>query len=337
MIENDFTRRWNLRAPIAQAGMAFAGMTPELAAGVASGGGLGSIAVGAAPAQVIDQYCQGFSDLAPGMPLNLNFITIFTTDEHIAAVCQAKPAVASFHWGHPKKAWIDSLQAAGVSVWEQVGDLASARLAVRDGIEVVVAQGTEAGGHNLATMPTMTFVPAVLDVVEGEAMVLAAGGIVDGSSLAAVLALGASGAWIGTRLVATPQSSAAGEYKDRVVAAKGSDTVLTSIFGPEHPDFNPMRVLRNEIVTEFEDKPQSVPTSLQDQPIVGTMDLLGQRMDLARFNNLVPMAGASGDFEQLPLLAGQGVGRVNAITDAAEVIRTMAADAEHILAETTKS
>lgn len=331
MIENDFTRRFGLAAPIAQAGMAFAGMTPELAAAVAAGGGLGAIAVGAAPPPVIDAYAGGFAEAAPGKPLNLNFITFFTTDEHIEALCRAKPAVASFHWGHPSQAWIEAMAEAGISVWEQVGTVEAAEAAVADGIEVVVAQGIEAGGHNFATLPTMAFVPAVADAVGEGAMVLAAGGIVDGRSLAAALALGADGAWIGTRFIATPQSSAADEYKARVVAAAGGDTVLTSMFGPEHPDFNPMRVLRNGIVAEFEHDPDGVPATLEGQPIVATMDLLGQPMELPRFTNFVPMAGATGDFDQLPLLAGAGVGGVDGIVDAADLVRTMAADAAAIL------
>ncbi|MEM9033775.1 MAG: nitronate monooxygenase [Actinomycetota bacterium] len=331
MIETELTRRWGLGAPIAQAGMAFAGMTPALAAAVAEGGGLGSIAVGAAPPPLIDVYVDGFTEAAPERPLNLNFITFFTTDEHIEALCRRRPAVASFHWGHPPTAWIEAMRDAGISVWEQVGDLTAVETALADGIEVIVAQGAEAGGHNFATLPTMAFVPAVVDAVDGRAMVLAAGGIVDGRSLAAALALGADGAWVGTRFIATPESSAAAEYKERVVAASGADTVLTSMFGPEHPDFNPMRVLRNGIVAEFEHAPEQVPTTLDGQPIVAEMDLLGQPMQLPRFTNFVPMDGATGDFDQLPLLAGAGVGRVDALVPAAEVVRTMAADAERIL------
>lgn len=332
MLRNEFTDRFGLEAPIAQAGMAFAGMTPALAAAVADGGGLGSIAVGAAPAMAVDGYAAGFAEAAPGKPLNLNFIVHFTTDEHIEALCRNSPAVASFHWGHPKSEWIAALKAVGTSVWEQVGTVAAAEAAVADGVEVIVAQGTEAGGHNYATMPTLTFVPAVVDAVGDRAMVLAAGGVVDGRSLAAVMALGASGGWVGTRLIATPESSAADEYKARLIAATGSETVKTSMFGPEHPDFNPMRVIRNGIVAEFETKPDEVPATTEGQPIIAEMELMGQPLPMERFSFWVPMSGATGDFDQLALPAGEGVGGVHEITAAAEVVRTMSRDAAEILA-----
>lgn len=334
MSQNEFTARFGLEVPIAQAGMAFAGMTPALAAAVAAGGGLGSIAVGAAPAMAVDAYAAGFAEAAPGKPLNLNHIVHFTTDEHIEALCRNKPAVASFHWGHPNTDWIAALRDAGISVWEQVGTVEAAELAVADGVEVVVAQGTEAGGHNFATLPTLAFVPAVVDAVGDRAFVLAAGGVVDGRSLAAVMALGASGGWVGTRLIATPESSAADEYKERLVAATSADTVLTSMFGPEHADFNPMRVVRNGIVAEFEHRPDDVPATTDGQPVIGHMDLLGQPLDMERFSFWVPMTGATGDFDQLALPAGEGVGRVDAITAAADVVRTMSADAARILAAT---
>lgn len=332
MLDTRLTRRFDLGAPIAQAGMAFAGMTPALAAAVDAGGGLGSLAIGAAPPPVVDAFVDGFATAAPGRPLNLNFITIFTTDEHVEAVCRARPAVASFHWGHPKTEWIEALAAAGVSVWEQVGTVGAAVAAVDDGVEVIVAQGIEAGGHNLATLSTLSFVPLVVDAVGERALVLASGGIVDGRSLAAALALGADGGWVGTRLVATAESGVAEEYKQRLVAAAGTDTVKTSVFGPETPDFNPMRVLRNELVRASEADPASVPTSTADQPVVGHMELLGQPMDLPRFTNFVPTAGATGDFDQLPLLAGEGVDRITSIQGAADVVAAMAADAERLVA-----
>lgn len=331
MVRTRLTDRFKLDVPVAQAGMAFAGMTPALAAAVAEGGGLGSIAVGAAPPPVVSAFVAGFEQAAPGRPLNLNFITIFTTDDHIKTACQARPAVASFHWGHPSRPWIDRLRGEGISVWEQVGTVEDAIAAVEDGVEVIVAQGTEAGGHNLATLPTFTFVPKVVDAVGDRALVLASGGISDGRGLAASIALGADGAWVGTRLVATPESSAADEYKERLVRAQGADTVLTSMFGPEDRAFNPMRVLRNEIVAEFEHNPDGVPNTVEGQPVIATMDLMGKPTQLVRFNNFVPMDGATGDFEQLPLLAGQGVGQVNGIEPAAAVLQRMDAEAARVL------
>jgi NAD(P)H-dependent flavin oxidoreductase YrpB (nitropropane dioxygenase family) len=123
-------------------------------------------------------------------------------------------AVVSFHWEHPPRSWIDRLHAAGVQVFEQVGSVDGARRAVDDGVDVVVAQGREAGGHNFATLPTFVLVPAVVDAV-APALVLAAGGVTDGRGLAAALMLGADGAWVGTRLVASVESAAHDKHDNR--------------------------------------------------------------------------------------------------------------------------
>src|SRR6185369_10113815 len=169
--------------PIAQAGMAFVGMTPELAVAVSNAGALGSIGVGLMPAPALAQTIAAVQSRT-AKPFNVNFITGLTGQAQIDAVCAAGVAVASFHWGHPHRAWIDNLHAAGVRVFEQVGSVEDAKRAAGDGVDVVVAQGLEAGGHNFATLPTFALVPLVVDAV-GPVHVLAAGGIADGRGLAA--------------------------------------------------------------------------------------------------------------------------------------------------------
>jgi NAD(P)H-dependent flavin oxidoreductase YrpB (nitropropane dioxygenase family) len=313
-----FTTAYGLTSPIAQAGMAFVGMTPDLAVAVSNAGAMGSLGVGLLPAPVMTQVIAGIR-AGTSAPFHVNFITPFTSQDQIDAVCSPAVPAVSFHWGHPAREWIDQLHAAGIHVFEQIGSVDAAKRAVDDGIDVVVAQGLEAGGHNYATLPTFALVPLVVDAV-APALVLAAGGIADGRGLAAALMLGADGAWVGTRLVATDESAAHDEYKARLVAASATDTVRTSLFGPETPDFNPMRVLRNRVVA-------SAPAD-GTRPVIGETVLGGERMELRRFTNLVPMRGATtGDFEEMPLLSGQGVGLVDAVKSAASVIADLTAGA----------
>src|SRR3954447_22735979 len=322
-----FTEAYGLSTPIAQAGMAFIGMTPDLAVAVSNAGALGSLGVGLLPAPAMTQVIAAIRAGTPG-PFNVNFITIFADQQRIDAVCAAAVPVVSFHWGHPPRAWIDQLHAAGVRVFEQVGSVAAAKRAADDGVDVVVAQGVEAGGHNYATLPTFALVPLVVDAV-APALVLAAGGIADGRGLAAALMLGADGAWVGTRLVATHESGAHDEYKRRIVDARAEDTALTSLFGPETPQFNPMRVLRNRVVRSWGDDASGCATS---DEVIGRTVLGGEEIELRRFSNLVPMRDATtGDFEEMPLLAGQGVGLVGSTEPAASVIATMTAEAEALL------
>jgi len=330
-IPTRFTRTYGVAHPIAQAGMAFAGMTPDLAVAVNQAGGLGSLAVGLMPPPVLAGLLEQVAARSDG-PLDVNFITIFTGQEHIDTVCDAGVAVASFHWGHPPRAWIDQLHAAGVAVWEQVGSVDDARRAVDDGVDLVVAQGSEAGGHNFATLPTLALVPLVVDAVH-PALVLAAGGIADGRGLAAALVLGADGAWVGTRLAATAESAAHDGYKQRLVAAAGTDTVTTAIFGRHEPGFNPMRVLRNRVVQEWAGREDEVPADNSAEPVIGQFDLMGQAVEMRRFSFLVPMRDATtGDLDQMALLSGQGVGLVRSVEPAATVITRMVDEAAAMLA-----
>jgi len=325
-----FTQEYGLRTPIAQAGMAFVGSTPELAIAVCRAGGLGALGVGLMPAPVLTDAIKAIVAGTAGA-FNVNFITVFADQSHIDAVCSAGVPVASFHWGHPSRAWIDQLHSAGTRVFEQVGSVDDARRAVDDGIDVVVAQGLEAGGHNFATLPTFALVPLVVDAA-APALVLASGGIADGRGLAAALMLGADGVWVGTRLVATTESAAHDGYKARLVAASGVDTVRTSMFGPDMPQFNPMRVLRNRVVGEWSDRIDEIPTDTSAEPVIGRMSLMGQLVDMHKFSNLVPMRDyTTGDLEEMALLAGEGVGLVGAVEPAQDVINQMTAEAQLLL------
>lgn len=325
MISTRFTSTYSVVHPVAQAGMAFVGMTPDLAVAVSNAGGLGSIGVGLMPPPALKATIDAVR-AGTHRPFNINFITSLTETAQVEVAGNEGVPVVSFHWGHPPRAWIDALHSAGTKVWEQVGSVDAAKRAVDDGIDLVVAQGSEAGGHNFGTLPTMVLLPQVVDAV-APALVLAAGGISDGRGLAAALMLGADGAWVGTRLVATTESGAHPEYKQRLVAAHGTDTIRTHVFGPELPAFNPMRVLRNRVVGEWNDRVDDIAEEPNARPVIGHVDLMGMGMDLPRFTNFVPIATTTGDFEEMPLLAGQGVGLVDAVSGAAEVISTMVIDA----------
>lgn len=324
-IATRLTAAFGLRHPFACAGLAFAGTTPPLAIAVARAGAIGAIGVGKLPAPAMTQIVGAVQAATDGV-LNVNFITIFTSDEHIDACVELRPAIASFHWGHPKKAWIDKLQAAGIKVWEQIGSVEMARVAADDGVDAVIVQGAESGGHNFATLPLFALLPAVIDAVQ-PLMVLAAGAIVDGRGAAAALAMGADGVWVGTRMAATQEGDIADAYKQRILAARGEDAVLSSIFGNDTPEFNPMRVLNNDIVAEYAGRDDEAPRDPSTQPIIGAMSIAGMPFDLHRFSNFVPMKGATGDVDQMPLLVGQGVGLINDLPPAAEVIERMMTDA----------
>ncbi len=146
--------------------------------------------------------------------------------------------------------WSSIAHEGGAIVLHTVGDVAEARRAVDAGVDVIVAQGWEAGGHVRGEVATMALVPAVVDAV-APIPVVAAGGIGDGRGLAAVLMLGASAGWLGTRFVMSAEAPALPPYRDRLAAADATSTVYSSVFDGGWPDA-PHRTLRNSTIEMWE-------------------------------------------------------------------------------------
>jgi enoyl-[acyl-carrier protein] reductase II len=332
VLSTRLTARFGSRYPFACAGMAFAGGTADLAAAVSNAGGIGAVGAGLTPAEPLRQIIHEVRTRCGDRPFHINLITFFGNDEQVKVCAEERVPIVSFHWGHPPAHQTALLREAGVSVWEQVGSAAAARQAVDDGVEVVVAQGWEAGGHNYGGLPTFVLVPTIVDAVAGRAMVLAAGGVTDGRQVAAALCLGADGVWVGTRLVATAEAQVHPEHHRRLVAATGEDTVRSSIFGPEWPGFNPMRLQRNRVVAEWNDRPAEVPPLRDDLEEVGRTVLGGLPTVLRKFSPLPPTPETTADWGEMPWLMGQGVGLVHDVRPAADVIEAMMAEAAGILA-----
>ncbi|MEO0410737.1 MAG: nitronate monooxygenase [Pseudomonadota bacterium] len=315
--------------PFTAAGMAFAGEKPEFVAAVSNAGGIGALGVGFIPAEALRERLQKIRSLT-AKPFNVNFITCFDNDEQIRMVAEEKPPIVSFHWGHPSSEHMKLLLDAGISVWEQVGRIEDARRALGNGVEVIIAQGYEAGGHNYQSLPTMALVPEMVDALDG-AMVLASGGISDGRGIAASLALGADGVWVGTRLLAAEEAYVHPEHVRRVIEASGEDTRFSRIFGPEMPHFNPMRLLRNRVVDAYSDRLEDVPMDRSDLDVIGDTIFLGAPETMRKFNVILPTPETRADWEEVPFLAGQGVGQVRKVQPAADIVADMMDEAAAIV------
>ncbi len=237
--------------------------------------------------------------------------------------------MVSFFWNDPPEAFIRRLQAAGVKVWMQVGSLQEAHEAVRCGVDAVVVQGTEAGGHNRSTGTILSLVPAVVDAI-APVPVIAAGGIADGRGVVAALALGAEAVWVGTRLVASQEAYAHDEYKRRIVEAEASETVRTTIFGPEWPHQS-MRVIRNRVVNEWITREHEVVYPPEPGELIGQTILSGKSVPLPKFSSLPPTPDATGDFEEMALIAGESAGLVKEIKPAGEIVHGMMQEARQII------
>jgi NAD(P)H-dependent flavin oxidoreductase YrpB (nitropropane dioxygenase family) len=307
---------------------------PALVAAVSEAGGMGTLgAVGTplTPPEELRTLIAGVRALT-ARPFGVNFITPLATPEHVDVCIEAGVPVVSFHWGDPPEALIGRLHDGGVRVWMQAGSAALARAAVDAGVDAVVAQGSEAGGTNRSLLATSTLVPTVADAV-APTMVIAAGGIADGRGLAAALALGAEGAWVGTRLVASVEAYAHEEYKRRVVRAGEADTAVTTVFhGPERLR-RPARALRNRVVRTWAGREEHAPTDASAAHVIGWTALGGEDVPIHRFSTLLPTPETTGDFEEMCLLAGESAALVHGVLPAGRIVREMAAEAERVITD----
>lgn len=210
---------------------------------------------------------------------------------------------------------IGKLHEAGLLVVSMCGRVEHAVRAAEAGCDVVVAQGTEAGGHT-GRIASFALIPQIVDAVD--IPVLAAGSIVDGRGLAAALALGAQGVWVGTRFIASTEARAAREFKAKIVESGGGDTTVTRCYSGK-----PMRVIENAYVQEQERHPEQI-KRFPDQ--------MGHSFGAGVLNYAVE----SGiDTERTCMPAGQGVGGIHDILPAGEIVHRMVAEAEQVLASSS--
>jgi len=221
------------------------------------------------------------------------------------------------------------LKDAGCDVWLQTSSITTAQAATASGVDIIIAQGGEAGGHVRGTTGLFILLPRMVDAVS-PAPVIAAGGIADGRGMAAALCLGAAGVCIGTRLVATFESNAHDEYKRRITEASEEDIARTCIFGPEWPDA-PMRVIRNRVVREWEGNDTKTPPQPDPPQIIGKTMLGGREYLMPKFAAILPTPETTGDFEEMCLAAGESAALVNTIGSARDVVQAIAKEAEQIL------
>ena len=246
---SDVLAALEMKIPIVLAPMGLAA-GPELVAAVSNAGGLGMIPLWRADLSVFAEQVRAVRSLT-SRPFGVNLNLIWPQEERLAACIDEGVGIVHFFWGDPGHL-VGKAHAAGLVVMQTVGTAAEARNAVDAGVDIVVAQGFEAGGHVWGKVTTMALVPAVVDAV-GPTPVFAAGGIADGRGLAAVLALGASAGWIGTRFLATPEANVHQLYRDKLLAAGEADTYLGTVFDIGWPSDAPGRTLRNRTVIGWEE------------------------------------------------------------------------------------
>ena len=298
----------SIQLPIFQAGMS-SYTTSELVAAVSNAGGLGIIGGLSREPDELHEEIRKVRELT-SRPFGVNHVISQIDPDAIDVTIELRVPVLSLAWGRAGEI-VRRAHDAGIKVIHQVNTPEEAGRAASDGADVIVAQGGEGGGH-VGAMSTLALVPQVVDVVNG-VPVLAAGGIADGRGLAAVLMLGAQGALIGTRFLATPEASGRGHSKDVILNALGSQTVASKFFddvlGLRWPGAM-VRSIRNPLLDRWAQRQQD--WALAADQIRPSLEA----------------ALAAGDF----VLAGESAGLIHDIVPAGELVVRIAREAEVLLA-----
>lgn len=300
--------------PIISAPMAGAS-DAALAAAVSAAGGLGMLGAGTeSPAWLVEQIqrVRAHTD----RPFGVGFITSAPqTDALMEVALEHRVPVLAHAFADPTE-HIRVAREAGLKTMVQVQSVAQARAAAAAGADVIAAQGMEAGGHTGAQNAVLPLLPAVIDVV-GDIPVVAAGGIADGRGVAAVLLMGAEGAWLGTRFVASEEATTAAWAKQTIVERPGEDFVLTRVYDiirqAPFPDDIGERILRNSVVSTWYGREGELP-ALREQ--------LRAELDAA---------AQAGDTSRARVLAGNSAGLIHGIEPAAAIVRRLIAEAAEIL------
>lgn len=312
MIETRFTQLVGASAPVQLAAMPGVS-TPDLVSAVAEAGGLGMLPAPMMSPAALEQALDEVGERTSGA-FGVNFLVPFL-DPDCVEVAARKARVVEFFYGEPSSELVARVHALGALASWQVGSLAEAVAAERAGCDLVVAQGTEAGGHVRGQTSLLPLLSQVLDAVA--VPVLAAGGIATGRDLAAVLACGAAGARIGTRFVVAAESGAHPSYVNALLAASAADTCLTEAFSGMWPNA-PHRVLRSAITA----------AEARSEDIVGETSLGGQAVPVPRFSVICPSRETTGHIDAMALYAGESVANVRRVEPAAEIVRDLVSGAE---------
>ncbi|HLK10190.1 MAG TPA: nitronate monooxygenase [Candidatus Binatia bacterium] len=311
-----FTRRVGCRVPVQLAGMPGV-TTPELVAAVADAGGLGMLGATRLPPPALAAALDDLSRRTTGA-VGVNFLMPFL-DRECVPIAAARARVVEFFYGTPEPSLVELAHAGGALASWQVGSLDEARAAAAAGCDLIVAQGTEAGGHVRGRIGLLPLLAEVVDAVD--VPVVAAGGIGTARAMAGALAAGAAAVRVGTRFVAAAESGAHPDYQGALVAARGEDTVLTEAFSVMWPHA-PHRVLRSCVAAAEAFAGEST----------GTFRIGGQELPLPRFAVPSPLRDTTGAIGAMALYAGEDVGAVDRIEPAAAIVAALVSGAEALLA-----
>lgn len=302
------TEMLGIEYPVIQGGMAWVA-NAQLAANVSKAGGIGFIGAANAPAEWVRDEIRKAREITD-KPIGVNVMLLSDyADEVAQVVCEEKVTAVTTGAGNPAK-YMGKWKEAGIKVIPVVASVALARMMERAGADAVVAEGMESGGH-IGEQTTMALLPQVVDAVQ--IPVIGAGGICDGRGVAAAFMLGAEAVQMGTRFIVAKESTVSQEYKDRVIAAKDIDSVVTG-----RSTGHPVRSLRNTMTREY----------LEMEKNGAQFEEL-ERLTLGALRKAV----VEGDVKMGTVMAGQVAGLVKKEQTCAEIIQELMEETQEVMKE----
>jgi nitronate monooxygenase len=316
---------------------------PELVAAVSNAGGFGVLGAGGWGAEFITPVIARTRELTP-KPFGVNVLLPDLEDpnhsvedeqflrEAVSGAVEANVGAVVLFWG-PATPFVTLTRDQGVKTLIQVGSVHEAETAAEAGVDAVIAQGFEAGGHVRGTTPIWELLPATIDAVR-PLPVLASGGIGDGAGVARALDLGAQGVSLGTRFVASDEAFVHPEFKRRVVEARSHDVVYADLYTVGWPGVAPHRSLRNKLFEEWDraGRPPEGGRAGEGTSIGTRLNLSGEREEVPRYASVMVTPDFEVDIDYAPLWAGESIDVVNDIKPAGEIVRELVRDAEAALA-----
>jgi enoyl-[acyl-carrier protein] reductase II len=314
-MQTRLTEILNIEHPVMLAGMGGVSYH-QLAAAVSEAGGFGCLGASTMGAATMVEEIAAVRSLTD-RPFGVDLLTAAPQDmpAKVQAIIDGGATVFVAGLGVPREV-IEQCHEQDVVVVNMCGRVHHAVTAVEAGCDLVVAQGTEAGGHT-GQVATMALVPQIVDAVGDQVPVVAAGGIFDGRGLAAALTLGAAGVWIGTRFIATPEARAVPGYKDRLIAGSEDGTMITRAYTGKT-----CRVVRTSYAEEFE------ASGVRAEPFPGqVIKSMTDGVNHLGGDEKTPDVDPEREF----MPAGQAMGAIDALVPAGDLVRSIVAEAEAIL------
>ncbi|KAI3955102.1 hypothetical protein MKW92_012297 [Papaver armeniacum] len=287
---------------------------PKLVAAVANAGGVGLLA----SPNMYDATLKAIRDTKKltHKPFGAGILLEFDQTHTVRAIFEEKLACMRVFWGDYPKEMVDEAHKNGVKIMHQVGSVADAEKAIAAGVDCIIAQGVEAGGHVIGNVSWHALVPRIVDLIgDKNITVVAAGAIADPVVL----------------FIATKESYAHDYYKEQLLKYTGEDTDYTDLYSRESWRA-PTRVLNTPFHQKWKPAPEDVENNAE-QPIIGYSIIYGGETVLRRFAGQVANKTTAGEYENMVMYAGQGVGHVNDILPAGDIVKNFIEGAEKIIKE----